>query len=74
MNKIAECIALWGKPEQAVHGMKERRAAASSAMKGEKETNWLTAAFAVTTYVTRIGGGCARDMYSYTSDFWCLSS
>ena len=31
---LAECVALWGEPEQAVHGTKERRAAASSGMKG----------------------------------------
>ena len=36
INKIAECIALWGEPEQAVHGMKERTAATSSGMKGKK--------------------------------------
>ena len=41
--KLAECVALWGEPEQAVHGMKERRAAVSSDMKGEKEKQvaWL---------------------------------
>ena len=35
---LAECVALWGEPEQAVHGMKERRAAASSGMKGKRAT------------------------------------
>ena len=35
---LAECIALWGEPEQAVHGTKERRAAASSGMKGKRVT------------------------------------
>ena len=46
---LAECVALWGKPEQAVHGMKERRAAASSGMKGKRVTIWLVVAFALTT-------------------------
>ena len=36
---IAECVALLGEPEQAVHGTKERRAApASSDMKGKRAT------------------------------------
>ena len=36
---LAECVALWGEPEQAVHGMKGKRA-----------TIWLPAiAFALTT-------------------------
>ena len=35
---LAECVALWGEPEQAVHGTKERRAAASSGMKGKRAT------------------------------------
>ena len=44
-SKLAECVALWGEPEQAVHGVKERRAAASSGMKGKRETIWLVIAF-----------------------------
>ena len=59
---LAECVALWGEPEQAVHGMKERRATASSGMKGKRVTIWLVIAFARTIYVTRVGGGCARVM------------
>ena len=35
---LAECVALWGEPEQAVHGTIERRAAASSDMKGKRAT------------------------------------
>ena len=31
---------MWGEPEQAVHGMKEKRAAVSSGMKGKRETIW----------------------------------
>ena len=43
---LAECVALWGEPEQTVSsGMKERRAAASSGMKRKKETIWLVIAF-----------------------------
>ena len=33
---LAECVALWGEPEQTVHGMKERRAAACSDMKEKR--------------------------------------
>ena len=33
---LAECVALWGEPEQAVHGTIERRAASSSDMKGKR--------------------------------------
>ena len=36
--KLAECVALWGEPEQSVHGMKETRAAVSSGMKEKRET------------------------------------
>ena len=36
---------MWGEPEQAVHGMKERRAAVSSGMKEKRETIWLVIAF-----------------------------
>ena len=32
---LAECVALWGEPEQAV----------SSGMKGKRETIWLVIAF-----------------------------
>ena len=35
--------------------MKERRAAI-----------WLVIAFALTTYVTRVGGGCACGVYSHS--------
>ena len=35
---LAECVALWGEPEQAVHGRIERRAAGSSDMKGKRAT------------------------------------
>ena len=38
---LAECVALWGEPEQAVHGMK-----------GKRETIWLVIAFELMTYVT----------------------
>ena len=41
LETLAECVALWGKPERAVHGMKERRAAASSGMKGKRALNNL---------------------------------
>ena len=37
---LAECVALWGEPEQAVHGTKERRAACSKQWhEGEKSNN-----------------------------------
>ena len=65
--QLAECVALWGEPEQSVHGVKDRRAAASSGMKGKRVTIRLVVAFALTTYVTRVGGGCARGMYSHSS-------
>ena len=35
---LAECVALWGKPEQAVHGTIERTATASSDVKGKRAT------------------------------------
>ena len=72
---LAECVALWGEPEQAVHGMKERRAAACSDMKGKRAIR-LVVAFALTRtpYVIRVGGGCARGVYSHSSDLQCLSS
>ena len=73
-NILAECVALWGEPEQAVHGMKETRAAASSGMKGKRVTIQLVVAFAFTTCVTQVDGGCALGMYSHSSDLWCLSS
>ena len=47
--RLAECVALWGEPEQAVHGIKER-AAISSGMKGIRETIWLVIAFELRTY------------------------
>ena len=46
---LAEYVALWGKPELAVHGVKERRAAASSGINGKRVTIWLVVAFALTT-------------------------
>ena len=62
---LAECVALWGDPEQAVHGM-ERRAAASSGMnEGERVTIRLVVTFELTTYVARVGEGCPRDVYSH---------
>ena len=72
---LAECVALWGEPEQAVHGMKERRAAACSDMKGKRAIR-LVVAFVLTRtpYVILVGGGCARGVYSHTSDLRCLSS
>ena len=49
---------MWGEPEQAVHGTKERRAAASSGIKGkEQQFGWLL----LLTCVIRVGGGCACD-------------
>ena len=48
---LAECVALWGEPEQAVHGMKERRAAASSSMKGKRVTIRLVVAFAIALHL-----------------------
>ena len=42
--QLAECVALWGKPEKAVHGM-ERRAAVSSGMKGKKSNNLASCCF-----------------------------
>ena len=62
--KLAECVALWGEPEEAVHGIKER-AAVSSGMKGIRETIWLVIAFELRTYVARVGGRCARGVYSH---------
>ena len=44
LSLLAECVALWGEPEQAVHGVKERRAAASSGMKGKRVTIRLVVA------------------------------
>ena len=45
---------MWGKPEQAVYGIKERRAATSSCMKAkEQQFGWLL----LLAYVTRVGGG-----------------
>ena len=73
-TKLAECVALWGEPEQAVHGMKERRAAASSGMKGKRVTIRLVITFELTTYVTQGGGGCAPGIYSHSSDLQRLSS
>ena len=61
---LAECVALWGEPEQAVHGTKERREAVSSGMK-------LVIAM---TCATQGGGGCARGVHSHSSDLRCLSS
>ena len=49
--KLAECVALWGEPEQAVHGMKERGAAASSGMKGKRVTIRLVVAFAIALHL-----------------------
>ena len=46
--QLADCIAMWGEPEKAVHGM-ERRAAASSGMKGKRVIIWLVVAFALAT-------------------------
>ena len=54
-TKLAECVALGGEPEQAAHGMKERRAAASRGTKGKRVTIQLVAAFVLTTYVTWVG-------------------
>ena len=34
--ELAECVALWGEPEQAEHGTIERRAASSNDMKGKR--------------------------------------
>ena len=49
--KLAECVALWGEPEQAVHGMKERGAAASSGMKGKRVTIRLVVVFAIALHL-----------------------
>ena len=42
---LAECVALWGEPEQAVHGMKERRAAAKQWHEREKSNNLVGCCF-----------------------------
>ena len=60
---LAECVALWGKPEQAVHGTKGKRA-----------TIWWVNAFELMTCVTRGGGGCAGGVYSHSPDLQCFSS
>ena len=55
-------------------GTIERRAAASSDVKGKRATILLVIAFELMTCVTRGGGGCARGVYSHSSDLQCFSS
>ena len=70
INILAECVALWGEPEQAVHGTIERRAASISDMKGKRATIYLVIAYDL---CTRGGGGCARGVYSHSSDLQCFN-